>query len=148
MDWTAIGAISGIVQAVVVAASLWYVVVQLRQNTKAMIAGSLQEILESDIGIISDFMQQGVDPHFIGDDVELSPELERLFLWQIVKIIKIREYAWHQYKSGTIDKDSWESFLAPLPAIFATKRARSALDFYMGSADFMRFMRGQLAHAE
>jgi hypothetical protein len=34
------------VQTVLVVASLWYVIVQLRQSTKAMIASSLQEILE------------------------------------------------------------------------------------------------------
>jgi hypothetical protein len=129
----------------VVVASLWYVAVQLRQSTKAMVASSLQEILESDIGLISDYMQQGVDPHFIGDDVVLSPEAERMFLWQIVKVIKIREYAWHQFRSGTLDEESWESYMAPLPGIFATRRARAVLDFYSGSPEFMRFMREQLA---
>jgi len=100
MDWTAIAAISGLVQSIVVMASLWYVIVQLRQSTKAMIASSFQEILEADIGIISDYMQQGIDPHFVGDDVTLSPEAERMFLWQVVKLIKIREYAWHQFRTG------------------------------------------------
>ena len=145
MDWTAISAISGLVQSVVVVASLWYVIVQLRQSTKAMIASSFQEILEADIGIISDYMQQGVDPHSIGDDVALSPEAERMFLWQVVKLIKIREYAWHQFRTGTLDEESWETLTAALPTIFATRRARSVLDFYTGNQDFMLFMRKQLA---
>jgi hypothetical protein len=53
MDWTVISAVSGLVQSAVVVAGLWYVTVQLRQNTKAVITSSLQEILEADIGIIS-----------------------------------------------------------------------------------------------
>lgn len=146
MNWTAISAIDGLVQSAVVVASLWYVIVQLRQNTKAMIANSLQEILESDIGLISDYMRHGVDPHFIGDDAELSPEAERLFLWQIVKTIKIREYAWHQLRAGTLDEDSWDTYMAPISGIFATKRARAVLDFYSGSPEFMRFMRDQVAN--
>lgn len=145
MDWTAISAVSGLVQSVVVVASLWYVIVQLRQSTKAMIASSFQEILEADIGIISDYMHQGVDPHFIGDDAVLSPEAERMFLWQVVKLIKIREYAWHQFRTGTLDEESWETLTAALPTIFATRRARVVLDFYTGNQEFMLFMRKQLA---
>lgn len=145
MDWTAIAAVSGLVQTVVVVASLSYAIVQLRQSTKAMIATSLQEILESDIGLISDYMHQGVDPHHIGDDEELSPQAERAFLWQMVKVMKIREYAWHQFRSGTLDAESWETLTAPLPTIFATKRARAVLDFYTGHPDFLLFMKDQLA---
>lgn len=40
MDWTAISAISALVQSVVVVASPWYVIVQLRQSTEAMSASS------------------------------------------------------------------------------------------------------------
>lgn len=145
IDWTAIAAISGIVQTIVVVASLFYVIVQLRQSTKAMVASSLQEILESDIGLISDYMQQGLDPHSINDDVQLSPEAERMFLWQMVKVIKIREYGWHQFRSGTLDEDSWETLTAPLPSIFATRRARAALDFYSGHPEFMIFIKKHLA---
>ncbi len=145
MNWTAISAISGLVQTIVVVASLWYVIVQLRQSTKTMVTNSFQEILESDIGIISDYMRQGVDPHFIGDDVTLSPEAERMFLWQVVKVIKIREYAWHQYRTGTLDEESWETLTAALPKIFATRRARAVLDFYTGNEDFLIFLRNQLA---
>lgn len=145
MDWSAISTISGLVQSVVVVVSLWYLIVQLRQSTKAMIASSLQEILESDIAIISDYMQHGVDPHFIGDDVALTPQAERMFLWQVVKVIKIREYGWHQFRTGTLDEESWETLTAPLPTIFATKRAREVLDFYSGNPDFMLFLRKHLA---
>ena len=146
VDWSAVSAISGIVQSVVVVASLCYVIVQLRQSTKALVANSLQEVLESDIGLISDYMQQRIDPHFTADDVVLSAEAERLFLWQIVKFIKIREYAWHQFRTGTLDEDSWETLKAPLPMVFSTRRARAVLEFYGGNPDFMAFLRQELAH--
>lgn len=145
MDWTAIAAVSGLVQTIVVVVSLSYAIVQLRQNTKTMIASSLQEILESDIGLISDYMQQGLDPHSIRDDEALSPQAERMFLWQVVKVMKIREYAWHQFRNGTLDAESWETLTAPLPTIFATKRARAVLDFYTGHPEFLLFMKDQLA---
>lgn len=147
VNWTAISAICGLVQSIVVVASLWYVIVQLRQGTKALVAGSLQEVLESDIGLMSDYIQQGLDPHFTRDDVELSPAAERIFLWQTVKFIKIREYAWQQYRIGTLDEDSWQTLIAPLPMIFSTRRARAALDFYPGNPEFMVFLKQQIAEA-
>lgn len=145
VDWAVISAISDLVQSIVVVASLWYVIVQLRQSTKALMASSLQEVLESDIGLISDYMQQRIDPHLTSDDESLSPDAERLFMWQVVKVLKIREYAWHQFRTGTLDGESWATLTAPLPTIFATRRARAVLDFYTGHPDFIMFVRQQLS---
>jgi hypothetical protein len=58
---TAISAVSVSCSSVVVVASLWCVIVLLRQSTNAMIASSLQEILDFHIGIISDYVRWGVD---------------------------------------------------------------------------------------
>jgi len=148
MNWTAISSISDLVGAVVVVASLWYVAVQLRQNTKAIVASSRQVILDADLGLISDYMNHAVDPHLIGDAVKLSPEDERRFVWMVIKALRIRESAWHQYISGTLDEASWQSYMAPVAGIFSTKRAKSVLDFYAGSPEFLQLIRAQLADAK
>jgi hypothetical protein len=147
MNWAAISSISDFVGAVAVVASLWYVAIQLRQNTKAIVANSRQGLLDGDLGLISDFMAYGVDLQFIGDDVKLSPEDERKFTWLIIKALRIREFAWHQYNSGALDEPTWNSYMAPVADMFATKRARSFLQFYTGNPEFMQLIRDQLGEA-
>lgn len=144
MHWEAISSVSNLVSAIAVVVSLIYVAVQLRQNTKAVIAGTRQGLLDADLGLISDYIAYAIDPHLIGDDVRLSPEDERRFTWTVIKAIRIREWAWHQYAVGALDEASWQSYMAPVPGIFSTNRARTVLDFYTGSPEFMRVMREQV----
>jgi hypothetical protein len=124
MNRTAISTISELVGVIVVGVTLCYVAVQIRQNTNAMVANSRQGLLDADLALISDFMGYGVDPHLIGDEIELTPEDERRFIWIVVKAIRIREFAWHQYKSGNLDEETWRSYMAPVAGIFATKVQR------------------------
>jgi len=147
MNWAAISSISDLVAAIAVVVSLLYVAVQLRQNTKAILANSRQGLLDGDLGLISDFMNYNVDPHLIGDKVKLTPEDERRFTWLVIKALRIREFAWHQYKSGALDEATWQSYMAPVAGIFASKRARAMLDFYTGSPEFMRTIRDHLNDA-
>lgn len=95
MNWEAISTISDIVGAIVVIVTLCYVAVQIRQNTNAIVANSRQKMLDADVGLISDFIGFAIDPHLIGDEVQLAPEDERRFTWIVIKAIRIREFAWH-----------------------------------------------------
>ncbi len=144
MNWTAISSISDIVGAAAVVVSLLYVAIQLRQNTKAIQASSRHGLLDGDLGLISEYMNHAVDPHLIGDDVKLSPENERRFFLLVVKALRIREFAWHQYNSGILDESTWQSYMAPVPGIFSTNRARIVLEAYTGSTEFMQVIRDQL----
>ena len=140
VNWTAISTISELVGALVVVVTLCYVAVQIRQSTNAILANSRQTLLDADLGLISDFIARAVDPHLIGDEVRLTPEDERRFIWLLVKAIRIREFAWHQYKSGNLDEKSWQSYMAPVAGMFATERAKAVLSFYTGSPEFARVL--------
>lgn len=136
VNWEAISTISDIVGIVIIVASLFYVARQVRQNTDAIVTSSRQGLLDSDLGLISDYMSFSVDPHLVRDDVKLTVEEERRFVWLLVKAIRIREFAWHQYKSGNLDEKSWRSYMAPVPEMFSTNRAKAVLKFYTGSPEF------------
>ncbi|MFC2950609.1 hypothetical protein ACFOOP_01625 [Marinicaulis aureus] len=136
VNWEAISTIADIVGIVIIVASLFYVARQVRQNTDAILTSSRQGLLESDLGLFSDFMTFSVDPHLVRDDVKLTLEEERRFVWLLVKAIRIREFAWHQYKSGNLDEKSWQSYMAPVPEMFSTNRAKAVLKFYTGSPEF------------
>jgi hypothetical protein len=145
MNWDAISAVSELVGTITVVVTLVYVGLQVRQNTKALVAGSRQGLLDGDLDLISEYIDHSVDPHLIGDDVRLSPEDERRLRWMIIKALRIREFAWHQFQSGLLDEPTWQSYLAPVPTMFATKRAKSVLDFYYGSPEFMAEIRDRLS---
>lgn len=81
---------------------------QIRQNTKAVLAHSRQGLLNADLGLISDDIDHVMDPHLIGDEMQLTPEDERQFTWIVTKAIRIREFAWHQYTSGSLG-EAWGS---------------------------------------
>jgi hypothetical protein len=93
----------------VVVVTLCYVAVQIRQNTNASLVNSRQALLDADLALISDFIGYAVDPHLIGDEVVLMEEDKRKFVWMIVKSLRIKEFAWHQYKSGNLDEETWQS---------------------------------------
>jgi len=84
----------------------------------------------------------------IGDEADLTPEDERRFTWILIKALRIREFAWHQYKSGNLDEESWQSYLAPVAGMFATERAKAVLEFYTGDAEFMQVVTDWLSAAK
>jgi len=145
LDWAAISAVSDILAAIAVVASLWLVAGQLRQNTKAIVANLRQGLLDADLGLISGFIDHALDPHLISDSDELSPEGERRITWMVVKALRVREFAWHQYRSGILDEQSWQSYMQPLPGLFSSERARSVLEFYTGDEAFMKEVRARIS---
>jgi len=116
------------------------VAVQIRQSTHAILANSRQTLLDADLALISAFVTHAVDPHLIGDEVKLTPEDERRFIWLLVSAIRIREFAWHQYEAGNLDEKSWQSYMAPVASMFATERAKGVLNFYTGSPEFAQVL--------
>jgi hypothetical protein len=148
MNWTAISTITEVIGVIVVVVSLGYVAAQIRQSTNAILGHSRQILLDADLGLISDYIDTAIDPHLIGDDVELSPEDERRFVWLLIKAIRIREFAWHQYNSGNLDEESLQSYMAPVAGMFASERAKAVLKFYTGDQEFMQYFLDWLGAAQ
>ena len=148
LDWAAISAISDILAAVAVVASLWFIAGQLRQNTKAIFASSRQGLLDADLRLIAGFIDHALDPHLISDKDELTPENERRITWMVVKALRVREFAWHQYRSGILDEQSWQSYMEPVPGIFSSYRAKAVLEFYTGDEAFLKEVRARIASVE
>ena len=143
-NWAAISASSDLLAAIAVVLSLWYVAAQLRQNTKAIVANSRQGLLDADLALITGFIDHALDPHLISDEVVLLPEDERRIVWMVVKALRIREFAWHQYKSGILDEPTWNSYMEPVPGIFTTERAQAILNFYTGNKEFLEDVRARI----
>jgi len=148
VNWTAISTISELIGAIAVVVTLGYVAVQIRQNTNALLANSRQTLLDADLGLISEFLAHAFHIEIFPDHVQLTPEDERRMMWCLIKALRIREFAWHQYKSGNLDEKSWHSYMAPVAGLFATERAKAVLGLYTGSPEFLKMLTDWLKAAK
>ncbi len=124
MNWTKTSAVAEILSSVAILVTLVYLAVEIQQNAEATRADSRQAILESD--------QQFL--HLIVDSPELNllwykPELtdeEKVRLsFFLLSHMRMRESNWFQYKSGTLDGRTWQSYRASIVAVLSAPRTRA-----------------------
>lgn len=114
-QWAYVAEIFGVV---LIIASLVYLARQVRQNTDAQMAASRQATLAADLGLLSTSMDYPESALGLGATEDVRPTA---FL---VSYLRIREFAWYQYKSGILDRTTWESYMAPTAAVFDSELAR------------------------
>jgi len=115
-QWAYVAQIAGVV---LIIGSLFYVAVQVRQNTNAQLTASRQATLAAHVELLSRSMDYPEATEALGE----SPEDIRFNAW-LVMYLRITEFAWYQYQNGILDRVSWESFMAPTVAVFEADRAR------------------------
>ena len=114
---------------------------EIRQNSEALLAGSRQDLLSADLQLLDNLMDypQLFDPantaNLTGDD------LSRRDIYY-VSVLRIREYAWQQYKNDLVDEDTLESYLEPLKWVFDSSEGREYLlsRQYSGDPEFDEFV--------
>jgi len=111
--------VAQIVGVALIIASLIYVAVQVRQNTNAQLTASRQATLAAHVELLGRSMDYPEATEALGQ----SAEEIRFNAW-LVMYLRITEFAWYQYQNGILDRISWESYMAPTPAVFAADRAR------------------------
>ncbi len=112
MNWDAIGAIGEVVGAIAVVATLVYLAVQLRQNTRSVQLAAETGLSEKhadwaahvvnnpDLGRIWDMA--ATEPETLTDDEK------RLYLRYIVELILLYEGQFHLFAEGLITAGSWQ----------------------------------------
>ena len=114
MTWETAGVIAEIVAAIAVLISLWYLAVQLKQNTQIERAE-----LEVRLGLtwadLHDNMIQNPDlarAYDLADKnwKELSDEDVRAYLWFVAKSFHILEGMFRQYQRGLLTNDVWAPY--------------------------------------
>ena len=124
MDWNAIGAIGEILGAVAVVATLGYLAVQTRYSVAATQANTRQAILLSDQQFLTNLM---LDPAI--DVIRFKRDLaddEKVKLYYFfILFMRMRENNWLQFHSGGLDRETWESYRASIPAVINNPNGRS-----------------------
>jgi len=114
MNWNALGAIADALAAVAVVASLLYLAVQVRQNTRQSRLGA-QQVLVNELGnalqaqaqnrSLADLVLRGLQ------DVEALDAVDRLqFLSHISHILRLYEAVYFHHLEGTLDARIWKGF--------------------------------------
>jgi hypothetical protein len=113
-----LAAIAEIVSTIAIVATLAYLGVQTRQTYRALLASSRAATMTADVAFLT--------ASFSGADVlELlnapseklnQVDRDRMYGW-LSAIVRIREFAWFQYRSGMMDERALRSYLKPLVSL-------------------------------
>lgn len=129
MNWEALGAIANLLAAVGVIATLIYLSIQIRQNTKAVRSSSIQNLVQS----FSTTAQAAVENEYIvplllkanaGADNLTEEERGRLHFWFIMTFRRF-EGVYFQRDLGIVDAEVIDGFERSHIAILASKSAQA-----------------------
>jgi hypothetical protein len=138
-EWLTLGANLGVLAGIV------FLGLEIRQNSEALLAGSRQDLLAAVLVILDNMIDypQLYNPantgNLTGDDI---PRRDAYF----VSILRIREFAWQQYRNGLVDEQTLASYLEPLRFVFDSDEGRAFLlsRQYSGDPEFDEFVIGYL----
>jgi hypothetical protein len=114
MEWETAGVIAEVVAAITVVASLWYLAIQIRQNTELARAE-----LEVNLGIawaeLHDNMILNADlaeayDNAASDWDKLSEEQVRSFIWFVAKSFHILQGMFRQQRRGLLANEVWTPY--------------------------------------
>lgn len=117
MDWEAIGAVGEVLGALAVVATLGYLAVQIRQNTKAVRIQTYQAIMDSSNRLGDSLAEQNVDETYRKgrkNPESCSPEEWAQFVLIAGQVMNLYEGLYLHHQSGAIDDDffvnRWQTF--------------------------------------
>jgi hypothetical protein len=116
-------AFAEIVSSIAILVTLGYLTIQTQQNTEALHASSRQATMAADIEFLTTLME---NPEIEANVMqsELSLAQEKQIQPYVIAYMRIREFAWFQYKNGILDESTWISYMAPTAFILGPERAR------------------------
>jgi hypothetical protein len=110
-----IAAVAEIVSSIAVVLTLGYLGVQTRQTNNALLANSRQATMNADVTLIAAMI--GTPQAFTNlhkPAAEMSLQERELAANVLAGLVRVREYAWFQYKNGILDEDALRSYMTPL----------------------------------
>jgi hypothetical protein len=128
MNWEAIGAIANVLTAIGVIATLIYLSMQIRQNTKTVRSSSIQNLVQS----FSTTAQAAVENEYViplllkanaGSHALTEEERARLHFWFIMTFPRF-EGVYFQRDLGIVDAEVIDGFERSHIAILASKSAQ------------------------
>ena len=111
MNWDAIGAIGEILGAAAVFASLIYLAVQTKQNTRALKSAAFHQIRSSfsevSLAVVQDPSLVSLLQRIRSDDPEIPIEDATRFTYFLTTFLRRGESAYFQSSQGALEYESW-----------------------------------------
>ena len=115
MNWEAIGASAELLAAVGVIATLIYLAIQIRQNTRALRTASFQSATDAlnqvNLTTASDEkLAEAFELSLVGGFNDLDPVTKRRHYFMILSVLRVFESAYYQQNNGLLEQASWQRY--------------------------------------
>jgi hypothetical protein len=135
-------AIAEIVSSAAIVATLVYLAIQAQQAKDMLLGNSRQAVIATDVTLLTNVFNNP-DPaaRILRMD---SKQVEHQSL--LILFVRSREYQWFQYQKGTLDRETFESYMSPLKAWLGDGLGAAFWSTNQRSFDqeFVEFVNGRL----
>ena len=108
-------AIAEIVSSIAIVLTLIYLAIQAHQTNNALLASSRQGTMAADVTIVAALINSPESwENLTAPFSELSVAEQGQVSNVLAGLLRVREYAWFQYKNGILDQATLQSYLAPI----------------------------------
>jgi len=115
MNIESAAAIAEIVSSLAILVTLIYLAKQTQQTNNALLANSRQAMMTAEVALIASVINS---PDAYANSERPFSELTPAERYQVgnmlAGLLRVREYAWFQYKHGILDEATLRSYLAPV----------------------------------
>lgn len=122
MNWDAVAAISALIGAVGVVASLLFVGMQVRQNTRAMRAATYDSLVTSNgdwlAALIQDRELAAQFESAVEDWSQVGAEDRPRMMFLLTQLFRHWENAWFQHTEGTLAPELWTTWRKIMASYF------------------------------
>ena len=110
-----IAAVAEIISSIAIVITLIYLSIQTRQTNEALLANSRQTTMMADVELIGNAVS---NPQAVANSTKPLSELTQAESQQvgnmIAGLVRTREFTFHQYKNGILDKVTLDSYMGTL----------------------------------
>ncbi len=119
-----LAALGELVAAVVVVITLAYLTIQVRQGNSLARAQTRQTMMEQTRAELYKLIDEPSILHCFTKEEALTPDEKVRFTSWLAAAMRQRQYEWWQYRSGVIDRATWQTYQRLIPEHLGTQRAQ------------------------
>ena len=128
-----------------VLAGIVFLGLEIRQNSDALISASRQGLLEADLVLLDNAFDYP-EVYALNRGYTDIDALSMRSTLNYVFLMRTREFAWQQFRSGLVDEETFLSYLAPAISALSTDQGHDFLQTrgYQGDPEFIDFVKTRL----
>lgn len=124
IDWTKWSAIAEVLSSVAIIATLIYLSIQTQQNADAIQANTRHAMIQTDVEVLMGALAEPGAVSAMTSESPTDDELRALEAY-LVALVRTREHQWFQYRSGQLDRPSFEAYISGLTSNLSFPRTRA-----------------------